>query len=316
MLSKAELRTLGTLTHETTVGELSEDLGHSLSYTSEIVSRLKNKGLINTKKDGREKLISPSESKAIQLLRELTQRYNHIGWSELIAGKAFEVLYYLGEPRTVSELAEETDNYRATVHRIVERLLDRGIITKSNSKYELNEEFHILNDFVREYYHQQHRQKITDCMHTKSTTSGTEGLGYAIIWENHAEFLVSTHQEITDENFHLTGPERFQEYSIELIPKNKKYHFYSETMDALKPEDIVCHTLLIDDDIRYRIYCMLLIEREKIHDEVVEASEKYGLTDVIKPLIDYLQKEGENKAENLPEWDEFVSEAHKYEVNV
>ena len=325
--SKAELRTLQELVKEKSLSELSEDIGYSLSYTSEVVVELEEKGLVDTRKEGRRRLVSPSESKATQLYRKLIQEHSHVDWEELLTGKALEVLYYLDEPASVSELAEKTDNYRATVHRILDRFTNRGIIQKRDSQYRLKEDFRLVNDFAKEYFHQVHRgvtsssllvnqdkDSQTETRFQQVQTYGSES--YDILWESIDSFLVRTDKNlrIDGSDFHLTGPERFGEYGIELITTDDRYYFYSEDIDEIEPEDLVCHTLLIEDGVRYRTYCLLLIQKESIAEEVMDASKGYGIESLVESLVDYLA--GEQTEPDMPSRAEFESAAEKYGVRV
>ena len=327
MPSEAELRTLEILVTEKSVSELSEDLEYSLSYTSEVVSKLEEKGLVDTRKEGKQRLVSLSESKATELYRKLVQSHSHVDWEGLLSGKAVEILFYLDEPVSASELAEMTDTHRVTVHRILDRFLKRGIVQKHDSRYRLNENFLTVNDFSKEYFHQVHREitssnlLIIDTQENiqfKLTFQDVEKYGsesYDILWENPYTFLLSTNDSLRIENpdFHLTGPERFQEYGIELITTDRRHYFYNEDIDEITPQELVCHTLLIDDGMRYRTYCLLLIEKEDIHEEVLEVSEKYGIEEIVNSLIRYL--EGEDIVK-MPERTEFESAARKYGVDV
>jgi DNA-binding MarR family transcriptional regulator len=324
--SKAELRALQNLISEKTVSELSEEINYSRSYTSEVVSELEKKGLIETRKEGRHRLVSISESKATELYQKLVQSHGHIGWTELLSGKAVEILYYLEEPKSVSEVAKKTDNYRTTVHRVMDRFLERGIVQKRDSQYRLNEEFLILNDFAKEYFHQAHRGIISSSLLSDSSyeteaetrlhdLGGYRKESYDIIWENPRSFLLSADENLSIDSpeFHPTGPERFQEYGIELVPTNKRYYFYDEDIDDISPQELVCHTLLIDDGTRYRTYCLLLIEKEGIHEEVQEGSEKYGIEKLANSLIRYLKGE---EVKGMPDREELESTARKYEVKI
>jgi len=305
VIGKAELRVLKAVHSDMSLSELSDELQYSLSYVSEVTAELEEKGLVKTRKEGRQRFVSPSESKATELYQHLVQEYSHVDWDELLSRKALEILYYLNDSVSVSELAEKSDNYRATVHRILERFLDRGIVGKDGHVYRLNEEFTTLNDLAEEYYHQVHRKKVSS-----SVDSG----GYSVLWESPHEFLVTVGGKLSARDFHLTGPERFQEHGIELVTTDKRYYFYSEEINEIDPEDLVCHTLLVDDGVRYRTYCLLLIQKEGIHEEAVEASRKYGIESTVEALVRYLS--GEEVGENMPSREEFESTADKYGVEL
>jgi len=324
--SEAELRILQVLVTEKSVSKLSEDLEYSLSYTSEVVSGLEEIGLVDTRKEGRSRVVSLSESKATELYRKLVQSHGHVDWAELLSGKAVEILFYLDEPVSASELAEMTDTHRVTVHRILDRFLKRGIVRKQDSQYRLNENFLMVNDFSKEYFHRIHRQITSSNLLIDTEENGQSKLtprqadsygpeSYDILWEEPYSFLVSTYKSLSIEipDFHLTGPELFQEYGIELITTDRRHYFYSEDIEEVSPQELVCHTLLIDDGTRYRTYSLLLIEKEDIHEEVLEVSEKYGIEELANSLVRYLEGEEITK---MPERTEFESTARKYGVDL
>lgn len=74
--------------------------------------------------------------------------------------KTLKVLYYLDLPRTVSEIAERTDNYRNTVNRVLKRLRHRGLVGTDDGRYDFNGDFDRLHKFARELAHHLHRQHL------------------------------------------------------------------------------------------------------------------------------------------------------------
>lgn len=314
MLNESELKTLQKLDDVKTLKEVAESIERSTSYTSEIIKNLEQKELIQINRDGRKKLISPSKTKTIELYKKTTRQHPHIDFPELLSGKTIPLLYYLDDERTVSELAEKTGNYRNTVNRKLKKLQDRGIVKKQEKYYQLNPEFEILNRFAKEYTHHKHKLTIEKITHN-----------YSIIWESLNEFLVETSEEIPDNykptnnetgKFILTGYSRFQEYGIPLLTTNRNYYFYSEKQTEITPEDLVCHSLLIDPGTRTKIYCLMLIQTQRLDKELLEKSKKYDLTDTVESLIKYLETNGKEKEPDLPSWDEFVETAYEYGVEL
>lgn len=306
MLRKAELRVLAALREPTTVSGLADRLDRSQSYVSEIVADLAEKGLVRKERDGRGKRVVPTENKAVELYRNLSQRYAHIDFPELLSGPTIPLLYYLDEPISVAELAERTDNYRNTVNRRVKQLLHRGILRRRRSRYQLNDEFQSLNEFAREYVHHVHRHRAAEVMDAST-----------ILWEDHESFLVQTDHQVTDRSFLVTGPERFEAYGLPLLVTEARYYVYPAEQIDLTPEELVCHMLLIDSGSRFRTYCLLLLSRVDIDEEVLRSrSVHYGVFEPIEQLLDYLDTRGESAAESLPSWDEFETLAEEYEVAV
>ncbi|MDY6777023.1 MAG: hypothetical protein SVU32_00020, partial [Candidatus Nanohaloarchaea archaeon] len=169
-------------------------------------------------------------------------------WEELLAGKAVEILFYLDQPHTASELAERSDNYRNTVYRILTRFQERGIIAKTGTRYTVPEEFDLLVEFAREYVHHIHRNTVRDAS-PRAT----------IIWEDTATFLIQTTDTIEESGYHPTGPTGFEQFGLPLLTTEDNYYFHTEEDWKLDPASLLCHTLLIDDGPRYRSYCLLLL---------------------------------------------------------
>ena len=306
MLRESELRALQTLQQEMSITELAAALDCSTNYASEIISSLEKEELVYTQRDGKEKRVKPVKNQAVKLLQRLAQTHSHIDFPDLISGKAIPLLYYLDTDRTVAELAEKTGNYRNTVNRVLKQLLNRGILRKQDTQYRLNDEFQILHDFSREYVHHVHRRTVAEYTHN-----------FTILWELLEEFLIQTGDVINHDSFVETGPSRFQQHGLPLVTTGASYYFYSENVQELTAQDLICHTLLIEESTRYQTYCLLLIQKENLEGgRLLEVAEKYGVKNTVQQLIDYLDTSGDEKSPSLPSWKEFQSAAADYEVAV
>jgi len=304
MLRRIELEVLATVGRGDTISELATKLDHSESYLSRAVSDLVEKGLVYTERDGRRKRVVPSDARAVELYQDLVRQHSHIDFSELLTGKALEVLYYLDQPRTVSEIADRSDNYRNTVNRVLKRFRDRGLVGTVNGRYEFNADFDGLHAFARELAHHFHRQHL-EAVAPKGT----------ILWEDYNEFLAQTEMEIDAGEFHETGLARFAAFDLQFLLTGNRYYVYSEELDTVSPAELCCHTLLIDDGSRHRSYCLLLLSHVDIDEEDLrEQAVTYGLEDEIDALLRYLETHGEVDDDRLPEWDEFQKLAADYEV--
>lgn len=307
MLSEGEFRALIALRREQTVSDLATRLDLSLSYTSELVDRLETAGLVDTHRQGKTKQIRRSDAKALELLADLTQQYTHIDWPALLAGTALRVCYYLDTPHTGAELARRTDAHRSTVHRAIDPLQHRGIVYQTDDNaYVLNDEFEQLSAFARELAHQLHRQTAED--YTDS---------YTILWESLDEFLVQTATEITDDAFVPTGLDQFQTYGLPLLARDRRYYRYTAHSDALSPETLCCHMLVIDAGARTQSYCLLLLSHVDIdRDELRTQATKYDVKERVDDLCTYLDTSGAARTARLPEWTDFQDLAAEYGVTI
>lgn len=306
MLGSIELEVLATTERGDTISELSEKLGHSESYVSRAVSTLSEKGLCYTERDGRRKRVNPSDARAVELYRDLVREYSHIDFPDLLTGKSLEILYYLDRPRTVAEIADASGNYRNTVNRVLKRLRNRGLVGSDDGRYRFNKDFDRLHGFARELAHHRHRQHL-EVVAPRGT----------ILWEGYDEFLAQTDSEIDAESFHETGLARFATYDLQFLLTGKRYYFYSAHIEAVEPAELCCHTLLIDDDIRHRSYCLLLLSQVDVDEEDLrKAASKYGLVSEIDALLRYLRENGDVEDDRLPEWSAFEELAADYEVTL
>lgn len=307
MLSEAELRLLAELSGERSVSALAANLDTSRSYTSELVSRVESAGLIETRKQGQTKFVSPAAVKATELFKDITQRYRHIEWPSLLAGAALKMLYYLDKPRSVSAVATRAPVHRSTVYRALDPLEHRGIVYKTeDGAYALNEGFTILSQFARELAHQLHRATLEPYTHT-----------YTLLWESVDEFLVQTADQIDTGNFHATGPAQFQTYGIPLLARERRYYLYSDTAATVSPEALCCHMLVIESGTRTQSYCLLLLSHVEFDTDTLRTqAEKYGVEETVEALLAYLRTGGMETTATLPTWDEFETLAEEYEVTV
>jgi len=306
VFTKAELRALEALQDESTVSGLAQELDRSRSYVSELVDRMESKGLVHTSREGKQKQINRSDARAIELFDSFVQQYTHIPFPELLGGATLRILYNLQSPATATQLAEQADVHRSTVHRSLSPLESRGMIYKSDGRYTLNDEFEELTAVAREFAHLRHRRRVED--HAESFT---------LLWESVGGFLVQTRAEIEENAFHLTGPELFQAYDLPLMARQRRYYLYSESADEVSPAELCCHMLVIDDGTRSQSYCLLLISGTAIdRDELLEAAEKYDVAERVSNLLEYLDTNGERRTGRLPRWEEFRELADDYGVAV
>ncbi|WP_096391804.1 helix-turn-helix transcriptional regulator [Halopenitus persicus] len=306
MLRRIELEALAIVDRGDTISDLATKLDHSESYLSRAVGDLVEKGLVYTERDGRRKRVVPSDARAVELYQDLVRQHSHIDFPELLTGKALEVLYYLDHPRTVSEIADRSDNYRNTVNRALKRFRDRGLVRTDDGCYDFNADFDRLHEFARELAHHLHRQRL-EAVAPKGT----------ILWEDYDDFLAQAETEIDAEGFYETGLARFTAFDLQFLLTGHRYYFYSEGLDAISPAKLCCHTLLIDDGSRYRSYCLLLLSHVDVDEEVLrEQAVKYGLEDEIDALLRYLETQGEVDDDRLREWDEFQKLAADYGVRL
>ena len=183
---------------------------------------------VYTERDGRRKRVVPSDARAVERYQDLVRQHSQIEFPELLTGKALEVLYYLDQPRPVSEIADQTDNYRNKVNRVLKWFRDRGLVGTDDGRYDFNTDFDRFHEFARELTHHLHRQCL-EAVAPKGT----------ILWEDYDEFLAQTEAKIDAEAFHETGLARFAAYDLQFLLTGHRYYVYSEELDAVSPRSPV-----------------------------------------------------------------------------
>lgn len=316
MMGKSQFHLLSYLIdkseREVPISMLADRLGWSAGHTSRVVSELEARGCVRIKNAGRQKLVTLGEIKPVEQLEALMNEYGHVDFPELVAGSGLQLLYYLNRRRTATELAELSDISRATVYRRLNDLQAVGIVGKSESHYQLNEPFSKLSLIARGLAHHEHRREAERYAD-----------GVNILWETHEEYLFACNGEISEDGFHLTGPSLLAEFDIPLLTRSRRHYIRSNRISAISPAELVCHTVLINDDSRYRTYSLLLIQKEAIGQAALKKCAEYynpeadiDLLAIVDQLIKYLKTEGTVISDRLPTWGEFKSTAADYEINV
>lgn len=316
MISKSQFQLLSHLIEKSesqvAINTLATQLDWSPGHTSRVVSELQQYGCIQTETSGRTKQITLTDIDPVEQLEGLITEYSHVDFPDVIAGAGMQILYYLTQPRTATELAERSGVSRATVYRRLEDLQRVGIVGKSKSRYQLNEPFIELSAIARGFVHQKHRREAAQYTH-----------GVSLIWETHDEYLFACDSDVTADGFHLTGPARFADFDIPLLTRSRRHYFRSDRMQSVSPPELVCHTLLIDDSSRYRTYSLLLIQHHDIAPEILRTcaadyavDAEIELVEIVDALLAYLGTGGETTTAQLPAWEEFKSTAADYGITV
>ena len=310
MLGKSELKLLQTLQkggEGAPISTLSQRLGVSLSRTSELVDSLRRKGFIKVERVNKKKHVSFADTKHAQLMRDLLGRFNYMDFSGIISGDTLSVLWVLDRGRSVKEITSVSGVSRASVHRILKRLMERGIVRKKDSRYSLIPDFILLNEIAREMVHYLHRKKARKLSPRA-----------VVVWEGLREFIVKAPEAMEHKNFHLTGPSKLGDYGVPLLLTGESYYFYSEKKEGVDIYDVVIHTLLIDPkSTRYITYLLILLAKNRVDEKLLlKRAQEYGAAKEAKALINFLKSRGRQRAKHFPTWEEFSGKAISYGVAV
>lgn len=316
MLSKSEIKFLSKIRnisdHPMSIQEVADRLDWSEGHASRVISKLQERGFVRTNRRDGKKLVTIADIPPVERLGALMSEFEHVDFPELISGSALEILFYLNDSRTATELAELSRKNRNTVYRRLKSLQNVGIVGKEHSQYRLTEPFSSLVALARSIAHHDHRREARNL---------TDNVN--IIWETHDEYLFNCDKEVPAHAFHQTGPSVFEEFGIPLFTRERLHYLRSKQLSGITAVDLVCHTLLIDDGTRYRSYCLLLIEGNAIESAALkERAEYYGaeaeidLVTIAEDLVSYLETNGTSRDEMLPLWEDFKQTAADYDISV
>ena len=308
MVSALELRVLSALDSPKGRQELADELNHREDTVSTALSDLARQDLIHKKRAGNRIIAEPSDARCVEAFQSLVKSNPHVNFPDLLTPSMLTILYYLSSdnPWTATELTEQTGHARATIYRGLKTLTNRAIAVKRHSHYQLAEEFNDLHVFAHELRHHIHRVRIK-----QDIGSGT------IVWESHEEFLVRTDTTVEQPDYHRTGLDAYAGYELQFFTTSERYYFYSTDRESLAPEDLFCHLLLIENDSRHRKYALLLAVKTALpHERLKSAANEYGVTELVSPLLEFLNSEGKKSSAATPQWEEFETLAEEYEVKL
>lgn len=297
---------------EVSISTLADQLEWSPGHSSRVVAELEADGYVHTEQSGRQKRVSLTDIEPIEQLEGLLTEYSHMDLPSLTAGSGLQILYYLDQRRTATELVEQSGISRATVYRRLDNLQRVGVVGKSKSRYRLNDPFTVLVSIARGLFHQKHRREAEG-----------HATGLNFVWETHDEYLFACDNDVSAEGFHPTGPALFGDFGVPLLTRDRRHYVRTDRLSEITPAELVCHTLLIDDGSRYRMYCLLLIQKQEVDQAALQDCAEHYLPEtaidlraIVNGLSNYLKTKGETTTEQLPQWEEFKQTARDYEITV
>ncbi len=310
MLSKSEISVLRTLQREEekiTISRLSKKVGLRLPWVSELVSSLREMGFVEVERRKKEKLVYFASTKRAELMEEVLGKFDYMDFTGLLSGSALGVLFALDRERSVKDIAYALGVYRASTHRILRRLMERGVVKKRDARYSLNPDFAKLNEIAKETVYFLHRKKAQEL-----------SPGATIVWWGFQEFIIKAPVAKEIGGVHPTGPSKLGDYGVPLLVSRANYYLYSKRMERIDLYDVVVHTLLIEPkSTRYITYLLIVLAKKEVDEKsLVERAEDYGVAEAARALLNFLKTKGKVRGEHFPTWGEFREKALSYGVEI
>jgi predicted transcriptional regulator len=295
---RTELEILRDLTRSSaSISELANHIGKSQPTATAAVQSLQAKGFVATKRAGMRKMVGFSQAKHAQLLRELLLTYPHVPWESILANSQILPLLKL-------ESVAPTSVSKTTTWRAMRNLMAHGIIVNEAEGQTVNPRFRKITEFIREFVN-----------FTNSELAAQVSESAAIVWASGSEFIirVAAGTAVTHKRFKPTATTALATYGIALI-SDVEYYYFSPPVKALRPEDIVLHTILIDG-VTNVTYALILMAKVKTDpDYLLTAAEKLGLRIQVEGMLRFLTSHKPQTNTVLPKWHEFAERAGDYGV--
>ncbi|CAI1492435.1 HTH marR-type domain-containing protein [Thermococcus nautili] len=301
-LRKAELKVLLALASgPITLKELARKMNVSKSTLSITLHSLERKGLVNI--EGKRPLKAKlADNKATQLLRKILLMLPKNRIPKVISGSRLKVLSALKveelQPPWLVQLKANVS--RATLHRVLNELMEMLIVGKRKEGYFISERFGVLKDFADEYFYLQNSIRAKE-FDEKAV----------LVWSGVEELILATETFKGKHlgNFQLTGLARFSDYGLPLISSGV-YHYYWPARE-LDLEEIVIHTLKAGYDARELLYVIVLLKAHPFNEERLKRlAAKFEISPIMEEVLEFLH--GEAKSYPFPSREEVEELCKRY----
>ena len=316
MLPRAGLAVIDALYtgREATAAELATDTDYSRAHLYEVLDTLVEAGLLDERRGrNNRRQVRLTDHPVVEAYRTLQSELGHVEWAELLSPATLRVCWYLDEPRRVVEIADRLTVTRQSVHKGLDPLKNRAMLSPSGPEYALSDDLEPLLTFARAVVRHEHRSRAR-AVAPSATVEWCD--------PSRALIRVQTKEDTTaltdDSNWRMTGLGRFEEYGLQFFLAGEPVFWYGPE-ETLSPADLVCHTLVLDSGSRRVSYAMLLIEKERIgQEQLIRIAKWYELETAVREMYRRLEKETDSSEETsiiLPSDTEFTALKEQYGVS-
>jgi len=310
-LTKAELKVLLAIEGPITLSELARRLDLSKSTLSALIRSLERKGLVEL--EGKKPMvIKPAKNKAVEFLNSiLPVTYRQLMLNpplqgrdilSVLSGNRLKVLAALEveKPQPLWLIQLKANVSRATLHRVLNGLMEKLIVGKKEEGYFISGRFALFKAFADEYFYLQNSIKAREFDPNAS-----------VVWSGVEELILATGtfrgKSLGD--FQLTGLSRFSDFGLPLISAGI-YHYYWPARE-LSLEEVVVHTLTLGKDARELLYTIVLLKGKGFDERKLKRlAAKFGVSDTVEEVLEYFR--GANKPYPFPSMEEVEELCRQY----
>ncbi|MBS3790586.1 MAG: MarR family transcriptional regulator [Candidatus Thermoplasmatota archaeon] len=219
---------------EMSIEELSQEISLSYSRTSELITRLKDKGFV-TKTGNLKKSIKRAKTEHAQRFCQLTKTFPHIDWKDFLSHSKAEILTQIcSSKQNIQQLSDITDKTERTIRDNLKKPKEIGLVKQKNDDFKITERFTPCCSFLRSWRYF-YNLSLKDEIEPNASIVQQRGL----------EFLIESDSPIYNENFVETGPSLLSDLDDELIYTSYTYIY---TKRGLALEEHLNNALRIEGD--------------------------------------------------------------------
>ncbi len=279
-MRKSEIKIILSLIEEPLrLKSLASKIGKNKSWTSELVSDLKDEGLV--KKDG---TIALADTYEADLLKKLSIRSD---LEKILAGKKEEILKsLLSDKKTPTELEKEGFS-KSTVYGALSDLKEVGVVVEKEKGYKIKDE--TLRDFIK----------------------ARDRQPFLASYKTNDEMIIKTKEKLNEE---ITAFSAFDRYGLNYHASENYFHRGETTVDI---ENVLIHAVkFAGNKKQMSIAAIFYLKRKDAlkSDELWKLAGKWDCLEDFADLLAYIDRREVKKKELFLPWDEFVEMGRDYDV--
>ncbi|MFW5953564.1 MAG: helix-turn-helix domain-containing protein [Candidatus Natronoplasma sp.] len=258
---------------------LASKIDKSQSWVSELVSDLKEEGLVET-----DSTITLADTYEADLLKKLSKKFD---LNKILAGKREDILRSLHSSQKTPSGLEKEGFSKSTIYKALSDLKEVGVISEEEKGYKIKDE--TLRDFLKA----RTRQPFLE-----SYRSGEET-------------IIKAEEKTEGEP---TAFSAFDRYGVRYMP-SENYFYRGET--TLEIENILIHAVKFADNKKQMSMCgVFYLKRGHSlkNDKLWKLAGKWDCLEKFADLLAYIDRREVKGSDLFLPWDEFVEVCRDYDA--
>jgi hypothetical protein len=239
------------------------------------VRDLEGKGLVFTVKDGRSRVVRPTDPALPGLAQALIFETPRPDLAKIVHGDRLLQFHVLDRVRKPGLAALVLCKTKRAVEQTVAEFAPSGFLARTPDGFRIHPRHVNYRAFIDEVARVQALARVR-----RYTPSAV------LVWHLGPEVLFKSHDPVEDTGVMRAGFDRFGDFGVELVGRG--FRAYHLARRSLGPADAVMEAVLIDGDTPiHRTYCCLLYEKTRPADFEAVA-QIYGLARLARLIVRYV----------------------------